>query len=234
MKLSLVIPFYNEEGCAGQVLSDLAACFGRQKVDYEIIAVNNGSHGRTGDTLQRLAARHRRINIVSVMPNRDFGGGIIEGFKHAKGDIIGFSCGDGEISAADSYKVYAALRTNPSIDLCKTVRCARTDGISRKLFSLLYNLLTILLFSIRVRDVNAYPLLMRRNVYETIKPHVQNWLFNLDILYRAKQHRFRLHEIPIQHQRRTAGRSHLDLLRVFHMLGDVLAYRKRLQAAHSP
>ncbi|MBI4149107.1 glycosyltransferase family 2 protein [Candidatus Woesearchaeota archaeon] len=223
MKLSLVIPFYNEEVCAAPVLEDLVAVFSRKKIDYEIIAVDNGSHDRTRKILQRLAARHRQIKVISVMPNRDFGGGIIEGFRHAKGDIIGFSCGDGEISAADSYKVYAALAQGGA-DLCKPVRVSRTDGFFRRFFSAAYNLFVLLLFQVRVRDVNAYPLLMKRYAYERISPNIPNWLFNLDILYKAKLQGFTLSEIKVQHQRRAGGKSHIRLSKVMHMCFDMLRY----------
>lgn len=43
MKLSCVIPAHNESGCIGRVINGLVSKFESQKIDYEIVVVDDNS-----------------------------------------------------------------------------------------------------------------------------------------------------------------------------------------------
>ena len=55
MKLSIVIPAHNEEGCIRSTTENLAMVLEREEINYEILIINDNSHDATEDILHRDA-----------------------------------------------------------------------------------------------------------------------------------------------------------------------------------
>lgn len=89
MKVSIVIPAYNEEHRIGKTLPLIikyAKEFGKKySLETEIIVVNDGAKDKTLDVLNNFK---ESINIVSYYPNMGKGYALREGMKVAKGDLI--------------------------------------------------------------------------------------------------------------------------------------------------
>jgi len=224
-ELSLSIPFYNEEDCAKKTVEELISVFNSNKVDYELILINNGSTDKTHSILLDLARKNSRIKLIEFKKNQGYGRVIIESFKKSNAKYVSFTCGDGEVSAKDTYKIYQnILKENP--DICKAVRISRKDGFLRRLYSKTFNIIVGLLFNLKMRDVNGYPLIMKMGTYKKINPKVNSWIFNIDLLYRAKKHSLKIKEISVFHRKRLGGKGILlkfyDILKMF---WDVLYYR---------
>lgn len=83
IKISVIVPCYNEEMKVAGVLRDLL----KIKTIYEVIAVNDGS---TDGTLKVLNTFNNKIRIVSYKKNKGKGNAMAEGIKKAKGEIIVF------------------------------------------------------------------------------------------------------------------------------------------------
>jgi glycosyltransferase involved in cell wall biosynthesis len=83
MKLSFVIPAYNEEACIGKCLSSVLKEKERSGLDVEVIVVNNNSTDRTRD----MALFHPSVRVVDEHQK-----GIVRarqaGYRAAHGDII--------------------------------------------------------------------------------------------------------------------------------------------------
>ena len=202
--LSLTIPFYNEEDCAKEVIEELVRVLESNSTNYELILVDNGSSDKTLEILQSLS--NERLKILKLSPNRGFGGGILEGLKASNAKYLGFTCGDGEVSSEDTYKVYNRLIKGNS-EICKAIRTSRTDNFLKMIYSKSYNVLVKLFFNLRIKDINGYPLIMKKTVYESLSLKERDWLFNLEILYQAKKQNLNVEEIIIKHRRRVSGKS---------------------------
>ncbi len=202
--LSLTIPFYNEEDCAKEVIEELVRVLESNSTNYELILVDNGSSDKTLEILQSLS--NERLKILKLSPNRGFGGGILEGLKASNAKYLGFTCGDGEVSSEDTYKVYNRLIKGNS-EICKAIRTSRTDNFLKIIYSKSYNVLVKLFFNLRIKDINGYPLIMKKTVYESLSLKERDWLFNLEILYQAKKQNLNVEEIIIKHRRRVSGKS---------------------------
>lgn len=91
MKLSLVIPCYNEEGNVEKFFSEVNRVFENRVEDYEFVFVNDGS---TDQTYKKLKYIHNELNTknnVQVLTfSRNFGkeSAIYAGLSKAKGDLI--------------------------------------------------------------------------------------------------------------------------------------------------
>ncbi len=89
MKLSLVIPCYNEEENVSIFYSEVKKAFANRLSNYELVFVNDGSKDKTQDELKKLYENDRN-NVQVLAFSRNFGkeAAIFAGLKAAKGDLV--------------------------------------------------------------------------------------------------------------------------------------------------
>lgn len=225
-ELSLVIPFYNEERNLSYFLSSLTSLFNSKKVDYEIIAVNNGSVDRTGELLRSFAAKNRRMRVVAIPRNIGYSFGITSGLKLASGKYVGYCWGDGQIVAEDVCRVFEALKAGKA-DICKIKRVYRQDSFFRQLESSMYNLFYRLLFSLNLKDINGCPKLMRREVLAALSPVSRDWFIDAELMIKAFRKNFKVLEIPVTYYRRNKGKSHVRLTTSLEFIKNAIKFKLR-------
>lgn len=84
MKLSVVIPVYNEEETVLKVIEELQVSLGKIKKSYEIIVVNDGSNDNTVKFLKDM----KGIVLIQHPYNKGYGSALKSGIRIAKGDLI--------------------------------------------------------------------------------------------------------------------------------------------------
>ncbi len=225
-ELSLVIPFYNEERNLSYFLSSLTSLFNSKKVDYEIIAVNNGSVDRTGELLKSFAAKNRRMRVVTIPRNIGYSFGITSGLKLASGKYVGYCWGDGQIVAEDVYRVFEALKAGKA-DICKIKRVYRQDSFFRQLESSMYNLFYRLLFSLNLKDINGCPKIMKRDVLAALSPVSRDWFIDAELMIKAFRKNFKVLEIPVTYYRRNKGKSHVRLTTSLEFIKNAIKFKLR-------
>lgn len=90
MKLSLVVPCYNEEACVKQFFDEVNKVFGKKVEDFEFVFVNDGSKDGTYPELKKLYKENPTSNIQVLSFSRNFGkeAAIYAGLSNAKGDLV--------------------------------------------------------------------------------------------------------------------------------------------------
>src|SRR5438270_11299898 len=94
--LTVVIPALNEEEAIG---STIRRCLdARDEIkraagldDVELIVVSDGSTDRTVE----IARGFHDVEVIVFEKNRGYGAAIKEGFRHGRGDLVGFVDADG-------------------------------------------------------------------------------------------------------------------------------------------
>ena len=84
MKLSVVMPCYNEQATVGTVVERVLA----QPFDVELLAVDDASTDGTLDLLRGIARRERRLTVLAQDRNRGKGAALRRGFRAARGDVV--------------------------------------------------------------------------------------------------------------------------------------------------
>lgn len=84
MKLSVVVPVYNEEA----TLAELVGRVLEQPYDKEIILVDDGSKDRSREIMAELEAAHPEIRCVYHPVNKGKGGALSTGFANVAGDLV--------------------------------------------------------------------------------------------------------------------------------------------------
>ena len=91
MKLSLIVPCYNEEGNVEKFFDIVNKAFENKVEDYEFVFVNDGSKDETRKKLKNLYYKKNFKNNIQVLSfSRNFGkeAAIYAGLSKAKGDVV--------------------------------------------------------------------------------------------------------------------------------------------------
>ncbi|MBU1998777.1 MAG: glycosyltransferase family 2 protein [Candidatus Omnitrophota bacterium] len=110
MKLSVVIPAYNEQICIGQVVLRLAKELELNDIDYEVILVNDNSTDSTLDVLAALTKDNPRVKAVNSIQPRGFGWAIRQGLDSISGDAVVIFMGDGSDDPNDVVRYLNKLK----------------------------------------------------------------------------------------------------------------------------
>src|SRR3989344_8345313 len=88
--LTIIIPAYNEERRIGKTLDDYCRFFNKIKLDYKLLVLLNGCKDNTLDVVKKYKKKHSKIEYKNIKEAIGKGGAVIEGFKIANTDLIGF------------------------------------------------------------------------------------------------------------------------------------------------
>lgn len=227
--LSLVVPVLNEEEIIEQTTNDMLDEFSKRKISHEIIVVNNGSTDKTQEILERIAKKRKTLRVLNLK-ERGFGLALIEGFKIAKGEHLGFNTSDGQVPVEEIGRLYE-FATKYDYDVVKADRLTKYQSRFRRYISRIYNLIAKILFFIPVRDINGYPLIMKRKVYKSMDLKMKNFTIQIEIQYKAVKNKFKITEIPIVYQERIGGENKVNMKNVWkiswNMFYRLLYYRAK-------
>jgi glycosyltransferase involved in cell wall biosynthesis len=227
--LSVVVLCYR----SGDAARSYAARLGKVLLDagidnYQLVLVGNyvaGSGDTTPDVVRELAAGDPRIVCSAVEKQGMMGWDMRSGLSLATGEHLAVIDGDGQVLVEDLVRIYRLLREQ-GLDLAKTYRTRRGDGLKRKLFSLVFNGLFHLLFpGLPARDINAKPKILTRLAYERLDLQSDDWFIDAEILIQARRLGFRIGEMETEFLGLTGRRSFIKMASVVEFLYNLLRYR---------
>src|ERR1700682_4374497 len=169
-ELSVVVLCYRSGGAARSFVARIGKVLLDAGIDnYQLVLVGNyvaGSGDTTPDVVRELAAGDPRIVCSVVEKGGMMGWDLRSGLALATGEYLAVIDGAGQVLVEDLVRVYRLLREQ-GLDLAKTYRKQRGDGLKRKLLSLVFNGFFHLLFpGLPVRDINAKPKILTRAAVE--------------------------------------------------------------------
>jgi len=88
MRLSIVVPCYNEEAGLHELHRRLTATCAALDMEYEIVLVNDGSRDGTADVIRELVRTDRHVRGVSLSRNFGHQAALSAGVEHASGDAV--------------------------------------------------------------------------------------------------------------------------------------------------
>jgi glycosyltransferase involved in cell wall biosynthesis len=104
VKLSVVIPCYNEEKTLDAIVGRVLVA-DRCGLDLEIVIVDDGSKDKSVEVMQKLADAHSEIVTVFQVANQGKGAALRTGFRRASGDVVLVQDADLEYSPGDYPKL---------------------------------------------------------------------------------------------------------------------------------
>ncbi len=201
-KLSIIIPAYNEESRILATLDSYYNFFNNKfKDDFELIVVPNNCKDNTTKLVNSFSKKHKNVVCYEINYFVGKGGAVIEGFKLAKGQFIGFVDADDSTKADAFYDLYKNINNYDCVIASRWIKGAiinKKQPIMRRIASRTFNIIIRLLFRINVRDSQCGAKIFRRKVLLEIIPNLTTtrWAFDVDLLYQLKNKDFTIKEIP--------------------------------------
>ncbi|MGH7992670.1 MAG: glycosyltransferase family 2 protein [Limisphaerales bacterium] len=193
MKISIIIPFYNEEENVVSVLTETR----RTNPEAEIVAVNDGSSDQT----EAMIRQHADVRLISFGRHLGQSAALYTGLKLAQGEICVMMDGDGQSDPADIPGLVSLL---DRADLVCGCRRNRQDTWSRRSASRIANFIRRRVLHDNVHDTGCTLKTMRRADTRHLIPF--NGLHRyLPVFF--NQAGLRIIEAPVNHRPRKHGRS---------------------------
>jgi len=147
MKLSLVVPCYNEQDNVELFYEECVKAFEGKGFDYEFVFVNDGSRDETLKKLKKLFNEKTESNITVVSFSRNFGkeSAIYAGIKNSKGDYVSLIDADLQQRPEVVLEMIDALDSEPEYDCVAAYQAKRKENPVMKGFkSGFYKLINML------------------------------------------------------------------------------------------
>ena len=204
MKLSFVVPCYNEEGNVVRLLEEIKKAL-EPSADYEILFVNDGSSDNTQKVLKELYEKNRDL-IQVITFSRNFGkeAAMYAGLTKARGDMVLLIDADLQQHPSLALSMIEILDNNPDVDCVAAYQKKRNEGkIMSFVKSCFYKIIN------KFSDVNFVNgasdfRLMRRNMVEAILSIQEYHRFSKGIFSWVG---FNTEYIPYEASKRTSGHS---------------------------
>lgn len=201
--ISVVLPIYNEEANIKDVISQILFTLPSMAVNFEIIAVNDGSIDKTAVILNDLQALDNRIKVISHPVNRGYGAALISGFKQAKNELVLMMDADRQFNISDIIKFAPYIE---DFDLVAGLRIKRKDSFFRCLLGFIFKVLVKFIFGIKSKDVNCGFKLFKANLIQNMQLSMQGNLINVEIMALANINKAKVKEIGVNHYPRVNGK----------------------------
>ncbi|HEX6125585.1 MAG TPA: glycosyltransferase family 2 protein [Pyrinomonadaceae bacterium] len=224
--VSFIVPCYNEEEIVSYTLERLLAAFSNAGYDLELVVVDNGSHDRTYQVVQRLARKNPSIVQHRVEVNKGYGWGVISGIPLCRAPWIGVIPADGQVDAEDVVRLYQAVITTNGNVVGKVRRRFRMDGLYRKLVSTSYNVFIRILWPrLGSIDVNGSPKLLPADALREMELQSNGWLLDPELMIKAYHMGLRVMEVNVFSRMRGNGVSHVSTTTCWEFLSNLLYFR---------
>ena len=202
MRLSIVIPAYNEEARIGRMLDAYLPYFeAKYPSDHELIVSVNGTTDRTEDVVRSRMASHPSLRILVDPAPIGKGGAVIAGGRLARGDLVGFVDADGATPPEAFDDLVANIGDAGLIIASRALPGAIVDprpGFRRRMASRIFNSLVRTLFKLHITDTQCGAKLMTAAAWHAIVPTIgiTRWAFDVDMLFKTRRAHYPIREIP--------------------------------------
>lgn len=235
IKLSVVIPAYNEEKRIGKTLEDVDRYLEKQKYGYEIIVVDNNSNDRTCQIVKEYQ-RTTVENLVALCLSENIGAkgsavklGIMQ---EAKGDYVMFMDADNATPVSEIEKFWPYF-AGGKFDIVIGSRYLSDANVTRRqplyriILSRLANLLIQTLAVPGIKDTQlgfkAFSRKAAKDIFSFVT--IPGWGFDMEVLTVARRRGYKVKEVGVLW--REQGGSHVPLHAYLESLKDLLKIKFR-------
>lgn len=205
MKLSIVVPCYNEEKNIPLILKRFKKTIKRD--DIEVIIVNNGSTDSSALVLDEMLPKYTFARTILVPVNKGYGYGILQGLNVCEGEYIGWT--------------HADMQTDPK-DVIKALKIIESQGNNKNLFikgnrknrsffDVFFTIGMSIFESVYLKkilyDINAQPNIFPKSFYKTWNNPPYDFSLDLYALYMAKTKHLEIIRFDVLFPKRIHGKS---------------------------
>lgn len=231
-RVCVTIPTYNERENISKLIPSLLRVFRDNGIDGWVLVVDDSSPDGTGDVAEALSKEHPNIRVIHRSEKRGIGSAYKDAFREAltdgKTEIVVEM--DADLSHDPIYlpSILQAVQRSGGVGLgSRYIEGGRIVGWStkRRIVSWGANFLTRMILGLRVKDATSGYRAFTREVLTEIgymDAGTKAYAFQVEMLHRCVQRKFRIEEAPITFYERQIGKSKLTRGDIFDFLKTIL------------
>jgi dolichol-phosphate mannosyltransferase len=183
MKLSVIIPAQNEQGCIEETIVDLLNTLRSASIESEILIINDHSTDSTESILAKLSKNYAEVRFINNTYLDGFGNAVRLGLENFAGDVVAIVMADGSDNPNDIVKFFHKL--DEGYDCVFGSRFMKGGAIYgyprlKLILNRMTNWFIRILFAMRYSDTTNAFKMYRREMIEAIKPFISHH-FNLTV-----------------------------------------------------
>lgn len=216
MKLSVVIPAYNEEGSIAETLDTLYACLVQHHIEHEILVTNDNSKDNTEAVLKSLQQSIPTLVYYTNAGPNGFGYAVRYGLERFSGDCVAVMMADLSDSPEDLVRFYNTMKDG-GYDCVFGSRWVKGGVVYdypllKKVMNRVFNTIVRTIFRLKYNDcTNAFKLYRRETVLG-IKPFLSpHFNLTLELPLKAIVRGYSYTVLPNSWRNRKAGESKLKI-----------------------
>lgn len=204
MRISVIVPAYNEEKTIAQVLTTLL----KEVPDvFEIIIVDDGSKDQTAAITESLAAQHAPIHLIRQPQNMGKTAALRTGFAASTGDIVLVQDADLEYDPVDIPTLIEPILKGQA-DVCygsrfMIRRAARVLYFRHYLANQFLTFLSNVLTDLNLSDVETGYKAFRGEIIRNMVIETRGFGFEIEVTAKVAKLKCRVYEVPISYHGRT-------------------------------
>ena len=184
MKLSIVIPAYNEEESITETIDQIEEAFSKVNIDHEIFIVNDNSKDNTLQVLEQLAQKYPSVKYETNLGPNGFGYAVRYGLERFSGDCVAVMMADLSDSPYDLIRYYTKM-VEGNYDCVFGSRFIKGGKVIdypfiKKIINRVANFIIRMVMRIKYNDTTNAFKLYKREVIDGVKP-ILSPHFNLTI-----------------------------------------------------
>ena len=216
MKLSIIIPVFNEEDSLRELYLQIKQSI-KEFRDCEIVFIDDGSSDQSKIIIQDIIEKDSKVKLISFFKNFGKSAALSEGFRYASGDVI--ITMDADLQDDPSEIPSLVKKLNEGFDLVSGWKKKRFDPLTKTFPSKIFNFVTRLLTGVKIHDFNCGLKAYRNSVVKSIEVFGGRHRY---IPALAGQKNFSVTEIEVNHRPRVHGQTKYGGARIFHGFFDLL------------
>ena len=209
VKLSLVIPCYNEEATLQNIVEEVLHTLRSDSLDLELVIVDDCSSDRSREIAAELAKKYQEVKLAFHPVNQGKGAALRTGFLQATGDFVGVQDADMEYNPGDYLKMLEPLLDGRA-DVVYGSRYLKPDtrrvlyfwhSCMNKFLTFASNMFT----DLGITDMETCYKLFRREAIQKIAPRLRENRFGFEpeVTTYVAEDKLRVYECAISYNPRT-------------------------------
>ena len=203
MKLSILMPVFNEERTVGEAVRQVLAT--QLPVETELLVVNDGSTDRTGEILHEAEWPDDTVRIYHHERNQGKGAAVRTALEHAQGEIAAILDADLEYAPADLAPLLEPLlegETNAAVGV-RAFNGYTSHSFVYVLGNRGVTLLANVLFNVYIGDLMTCQKVIRTDLFRELPLREKGFAIEPEITARLLQRGERIYEVPVSYRARS-------------------------------
>ncbi len=233
-QLSIVIACYNEEETLSASFEEIRETLMDLGRPFEVIFVDDVSGDGTRAILSQVVANHPELDLRIILHdvNKGRGATVTDGFRAARGSIVGYLDVDLEVKAWYLPPLVRAIEKGADVATVRRIYALQFRSLDRYFMSRGYSFLVRRLLGVPFHDTETGYKFFRRERLLPVLDAIRDpgWFWDTEFMVRAARHGLRVEEMPGAYVRRFDKTSTVSGLRdSVRYFGKLLAFRREIR-----